>query len=511
MAELETLQKEIEANVQDALKAHRGNDISPQILRTLAAGERTPSLALFLASYPDTPSRILEELFEQDETPEVLVALADNPRTPKTIIQQLAKHDNPVVRRGVASSKSISPQAARIILDDANAEIRAALAENTAIPLGVQMELSDDSVPFVRSALVKQGARLEPEALEKLATDDMDPTVQASALLSQHLSAEAMLQCADSDEHFPQRMLLMRRNLPDKVLESLCFSTRPDIQKEAVARKTLTLDEMVGFSTRGDVEVRLKIASMPNLPDIVQIELAKDSSKEVRLALARCPILCTEAAQALTADQDDDLVVAVASNMNVPMEALLALAGTGNRQVLKSLAAHQCPQEILDIIYATDDDDVLFHLAYNDVIPHGMPNELMVRLADHKLPTLRKLAASCPTLPLYLMSRLARDDNAQVRLAIASNEKASPSALELLAEDANAKVRAAAAETMELQAEQAQAEKIAADQAAALAEEQAATQVEQTETKEPEEEPESGVGSLFKRILKRVKPGKPKK
>ena len=510
MAEIETLQKEIEANVQEALKAHRSGDITPQTLRTLAAGERTPNLTLFLASYPDTPSRILEGLADQNETPEVLVALADNPRTPKQVIQMLAKHDNPMVRRGVASSRAISPVAARIILDDTDAEIRAALAENPAIPLGVQMELSDDSVPFVRTALIHQGARLEPEALEKLATDDMDPTVQASALLSQHLSAEAMLRCADSDEHFPQRMLLMRRNLPDKVLESLCFSSRPDIQKEAVARKALTLDEMVGFSKRGDVEVRLKIASMPNLPDIVQVELAKDPNKEVRLALARCPILCMEAAQTLTAEQDEEVVVAVASNMNVPMEALLALAGTGNRQVLKSLAAHQCPQEILDIIYASNDDDVLYHLAYNDVIPYGMPNELMVRLAEHKLPTLRKLAASCPALPLYLMSRLARDENAQVRLAIATNEKASSSALELLSEDANAKVRAAAAENLAVQAEQ--AEKLAAEQAAA---EQAATQPASSESQEPKEEDEpeeeSGVGSLFKRILKHVKPGKPKK
>ena len=489
--------------MQEALKAHRGGDIPPQALRTLAAGERTPSLSLFLASYPDTPSRILEELYEQeDAAPEVLVALADNPRTPKTIIQQLAKHDNPVVRRGVASSRSISPQAARILLDDSNAEIRAALAENTEIPLSVQMALSEDIVPFVRSALIRQGARLEAEALEKLA-DDIDPTVQASALLSQHLSADAMLQCADSDEHFPQRLLLMRRNLPDKVLESLCFSSRPDIQKEAVARKALTLDEMLGFSKRGDLEVRLKIASMPNLPDIVQIELAKDSNKEVRLALARCPILCAEAANALTADEDDELVVAVASNMNVPMESLVALAGTGNKQVLKSLAAHQCPQEILDIIYATNDDDLFYHLAYNDVIPYGMPAEQLVRLAEHKLPTLRKLAASCPELPLYLMSRLARDENAQVRLAIASNEKASPSALELLSEDVNAKVRAAAAETLELQAtEQAQAAQVQAEQAFASP----PTQEENEKPPEEANEPETGVGSLFKRFLKRVKP-----
>ena len=87
MAESDTLLKEIETDVQGALKKHRSGDIHPQILRTLAGGERTPALSLFLASYPDTPSRILEELFEQEATPEILVALGDNPRTPKTIIQ----------------------------------------------------------------------------------------------------------------------------------------------------------------------------------------------------------------------------------------------------------------------------------------------------------------------------------------------------------------------------------------------------------------------------------------
>lgn len=504
MAECDTLINEIETDVQGALKKHRSGDIQPQTLRTLAAGERTPSLSLFLASYPDTPSRILEELFEQEDKPEVLVALADNPRTPKTIIQQLAKHDNPDVRRGVASSKSISPQSALILCDDPDATIRAALAANTEITMRVQMTLSDDVVPFVRSSLIQQGARLDSEALEKLA-DDVDPTVQASALLSQHLSVETMLQWADMDEHFPQRILLMRKTLPDKVLESLCFSSRPDIQKEAVARKTLTLDEMLGFSKRGDEEVRLKIASLPNLPDIVQIELAKDSSKVVRLALAKCPILCKEAAQALTAEQDDELVVAVASNMNVPMEALLNLAGTGNKQVLKSLAAHQCPQEILDIIYASNDDDVLYHLAYNDVIPYGMPSDLLVRLAEHPLPTLRKLAASCPELPLYLMSRLARDDNSMVRQAIASNEKASPSALELLSEDSNAKVRAAATETLSLQAEQ-----VEAVQPPPPAENNDTVSQEEENNSNADEEPESdsGTESLFKRFLKHVKPRK---
>ena len=504
MAESDTLLNEIETDVQGALKKHRSGDIHPQTLRTLAAGKRTPALSLFLASYPDTPSRILEELFEQEATPEILVALGDNPRTPKTIIQQLAKYDNPEVRRGVASSRSISPQAALILCDDPDATIRAALAANPEITMRVQMTLSDDVVPFVRSSLIQQGARLDSEALEKLA-DDVDPTVQASALLSQHLTAETMLQWADMDEHFPQRILLMRKILPDKVLESLCFSSRPDIQKEAVARKTLTLDEMLGFSKRGDEEVRLKIASLPNLPDLVQIELAKDSSKAVRLALAKCPLLCLEAAKALTADQDDELVVAVASNLNVPMEALLSLAETGNKQVLKSLAAHQCPQEILDIIYASNDDEVLYHLAYNDVIPYGMPSDLLVRLAEHPLPTLRKLAASCPDLPLYLMARLARDGHPMVRQAIATNEKASPSALELLSEDSNAKVRAAATETLSLQAEQAVQTIQPIDD-----NETASPEEEDNSNAEEESEGDSGTESLFKRFLKHVKPRKNK-
>ena len=64
----------------------------------------------------------------------------------------------------------------------------------------------------------------------------------------------------------------------------------------------------------------------------------------------------------------------------------------------------------------------------------------------------------------------------------------------------------------EVEARKAELKK-AAEQAAAQAEEQVPTPNEQESPQENEEQDESGsgVGSLFKRILKRVKPGKPKK
>jgi len=133
--------------------------------------------------------------------------------------------------------------------------------------------------------------------------------------------------------------------------------------------------------------------------------------------------------------------VALAKNLNAPLKVLAELASTGDKQVLKALAGRHCPQEILDIIYESDDDEVFFHLAYNEVIPENMPERLLVRLSEHELPTLRALVATAPGLPLYLMSRLARDISPAVRKALAKNPSASPSVLELLSSDSCADVR----------------------------------------------------------------------
>ncbi|MBQ7652524.1 MAG: hypothetical protein IJS15_16310, partial [Victivallales bacterium] len=225
----------------------------------------------------------------------------------------------------------------------------------------------------------------------------------------------------------------------------------------------------------------------------------------------------------LVETNDDGIIVTLAKNLNAPLRVIAELATSGNRQVLKALAGRHCPQEMLDIIYASDDDEVFYHLAYNEVIPENMPEKLLVRLSEHELPSLRALVASAPGLPLYLMSRLARDISPVVRKALAKNPSASPSVLELLSSDSVAEVRNAASKNaarIQAEAEAAednppprQLELFMEEDASSfgdLNEEQPSDDDNDEEQEDDGTDAQEGGGSLFKRIIKRMK-GKNKK
>ena len=66
---------------------------------------------------------------------------------------------------------------------------------------------------------------------------------------------------------------------------------------------------------------------------------------------------------------------------------------------------------------------------------------LASRLAENRLPTLRAMAASSETCPLYVLARLARDVSWTVRAAVARNSAVNETMRELLASDADARVR----------------------------------------------------------------------
>jgi hypothetical protein len=271
--------------------------------------------------------------------------------------------------------------------------------------------------------------------------EDTDPTVQAAALLAPKTPEETLLFWADSDEHFPQTVLLRRKKIPDKVLESLCFSSHPDVKLEAVSRKELTADEKLGFAGDENQQIRLRVARIPNLPDYVQEKLATDESREIRMALASCPSLCASAARMLLKDADDELIMAIASNPAAPEEIVDELASKGGSKVMQCLVDRECPQAVLDKVYQQGDEATLYHLAYNGFTPTGMSGELASKLAEHRLPTMRALAASAESCPLYVLARLARDASWQVRLAVARSAAANDSMREVLASDADPRVR----------------------------------------------------------------------
>ena len=439
MSDIDTIIAEIKKDLPEFLRKHRNGDIIPSQLRELASAEPCEEVQLFLAEYASTPSNVLESVYVQEPGEAVLCALAKHPHFNAKYLRQLAVHENVNVRKAVASSRCITPQTALALCGDSSAQVRAALARNSMVPARVQVQLSEDAVPFVRAALLAH-SQLDSEVCAALA-EDTDPTVQAAALLAPKTPEETLLFWADSDEHFPQTLLLKRKKLPDKVLESLCFSSHFDVKLEAVSRKELTVDEKLGFASDENEQIRLCVAKTPNLPDYVQEKLATDESKAVRLALAACPSLCASAAEKLLEKADEELVMALASNPAAPDEIVDELAQKGGSRVMQCLVDRECPQAVLDQIYKQGDEATLFHLAYNGFTPKGMSAELASKLSEHRLPTLRALAASAESCPLYVLARLARDVSWMVRVAVARSAAATDAIREVLASDGDTRVR----------------------------------------------------------------------
>jgi hypothetical protein len=446
----ESLLAEILDQPDEAIRAHQRGDVPAAVLRELAAAAQHPDLRYFLAAYPETPARILEQLAEGEEPVRIREALAAHPRAPRAVLMHLAGDPATRVRLAVAANRALTPQVALLLAEDEAVPVRLALAGNPAIPPRTQSRLAADANPLVRSMLLGKG-QLDTET-QKLLADTDDPLLLAETVAGSDAPDSALLAWADGDQFVPQMALLLRPRLSEKVLESLCFSTHPPIQRAALERHQLSTDEMLGWSQSEEPSVRVLIASRPGLPPQIQQMLAGDATADVRQALAENPGLDGAVAQQLAQDADPAVQTALALNPKLPTEARTALCGSASRVVRKLLAARtDLTVEQIARLLDDGDEEVAYHLAGNDLLDRELPDELARRWATHSLPSLRALAASSPELDESVLAALAVDPAPLVRRELAWNAALPQHLRERLVEDEDAivaeRARTAASET----------------------------------------------------------------
>lgn len=390
-----TLLADILARPDETIRAYQRGGISSAVLRELAAEAEHPELRRFLASYPETPARLLEQLAAGDEPEMVREALAGHARAPRAVLMQLAGDASPRVRQAVAGNRALTPQVALLLAEDASVAVRLALAANPAIPPRTQAQLAQDPHPLVRSTLLGQ-SRLDAETQRQLA-ETADPLARVEAIAGAEATDHALLAWADSDQEIAQTALLLRRSLPDKVLESLCFSTHPDIQRQALERHRLSTDELLGWSQSEQPAVRILMAGRPGLPPAIQRLLGEDPAADVRQALAGNPELDETVALLLAGDADPAVQTALALNPNLAAAALAALCASSSRIVRKLAAARpDLAAEHIALLLEDGDEEVVYHLAGNEAAGNAPPPGPAGKWVRHRLPTLRTLPARCP-------------------------------------------------------------------------------------------------------------------
>jgi len=436
----ETILAAIDHDLDAAIAAVQQRLLPTAVLKELlAAAETAVDVQVFLVNYADIPSRFLEQMAHDCEEERVLEAIARHSRTPKVTLQELAANPRSQVRILVAANREISPRVAETLATDTVLQVRLALAENPAISGRIQEILHKDPQALVRGALLKQ-KRLDNDLLARLGTDT-DLLVRLKAILYRDVNPDLMLAWADSDDRMSQLFLLQRPDLPAKILESLCFSVHADVQQQAIQRKDLSADEMFGWSNHDATAIRVLVAGKHALPTAVQQVMLNDSCVEVRQALAANSCLGTRIADGLSADPELSVRLALAQNPAISAELVRKLCQQPDMVMHKLLLQRGDLQpEHLQLLIAQADDNLFFHLAVSGYQLPALPESTIRRLAGHRLPTLRALAAANAGVIDDILGRLSTDPAAVVRRGLAQNPNVPKPILRFLASDAVAEI-----------------------------------------------------------------------
>ncbi len=387
----EDLLQRIRANAPAAIRFYQQNaNVEMGVLRELGKELEVPGVPLFLASMPNTPSRILEAL-QDSQDPQVLQALAANPNC----LPRMVHAASPLPRLAAAASRRIAPPQALLLAQDPQVDVRATLARNPAISTPVQLKLSQDCVPFVRAALL-ENRRLVEEFQVGLA-DDIDTAVHLAALLVPRLSPACMEIWVKESEELAQLALARRKDLTPEMVSALSRSTHPSVMLALLEHQDISTDKLEDFLRRGDTPTLLSILKRKDLPAELQALAGErgEALPEVRLALAAYPQLEDLAGLPLAEREEEEVLLALAANPSPRLsQTRLRLAQNAGGYLGKLLLANPlCHKKaILETLILRGDSVLLCHLAYRGISCRDLSPEAQEKLRQSPLPSVQALA-----------------------------------------------------------------------------------------------------------------------
>ncbi len=389
----EDLLQRIRANAPAAIRFYQQNaNVEMGVLRELGKELEEPGVPLFLASMPNTPSRLLETL-QDSQDPQVLQALAANPNC----LPRMVHAASPLPRLAAAASRKLTPQQALLLAQDPQVDVRATLARNPVISSPVQLKLSQDCVPFVRASLL-ENRKLVEEFQVGLA-DDIDTAVHLAALLVPRLSPACMEIWVKEREELAQLALARRKDLTPEMVSALSHSPHPSVMLSLLEHQDISPDKQEDFLRRGDTPILLSLLKRRDLSPALQA-LAQERGEalpEVRRALAAYPQLDDRAGLPLAkrGEGEEEILESLAMNPSPRLsQTRLHLAETASPYLCKLMLANPLCHEknILEAMILRGDSVLLCHLAYRGISCGTLSPEAREILKQSPLPSVQALA-----------------------------------------------------------------------------------------------------------------------
>jgi ATP-dependent 26S proteasome regulatory subunit len=286
----------------------------------------------------------------------------------------------------------------------------------------------------------------------------------------------------------PERVLTLRLNVPegadkydgDLLLQACLNPNAPiDLLTHLLTEKKLDKTVRVALakgpngvglasSLMADAEavVRTALAGVPGLSEETQQRLSTDKVPDVLRALAQNPDVTRNVLGTILQSLDSKERVALASLDRLSEMAWYLLVEDGDKSVRLALASNKFLPDYLQVRLAGDDSpDVVASLATNPALieaareklgesehpnvhalmqfAYGLDEDALAEKLKSKSAKFRVQLASMATLPMYFQILLAKDENLNVRLALARNPQLRGAALAILKKSTNLSIRQA--------------------------------------------------------------------
>lgn len=341
-------------------------------------------------------------------------------KNPNDVIKALEIEPEENVRLNIANSDIVTPEILSYLANDVKDSVKMAVASNKTTPPSALKKLARDGSEDIRVQVAKN-TNTPVEELAFLA-ENGNEDARAEVALNPSTPAEVLEYLADDESRFVQRLVIENENTPMSVL--LKFSNDKSFCEDVVKNQKATEDMLSSIfkSNNDNIGVLSSIAKHRNTSHKILAELAKHSSKHVRAAVAGNESTPLDVLDELSKDTETIVLAAVAMNKNTPDTVLLYL-------VKKYL----------------NDDDICGHLAQNPLTPVAA----LRLIAEQGSHCVKWYLTGNPSTTTDILTRLANDEdvcyNTECLVEIACHKNTDPGVLEHLSKNNDEDVREAVA------------------------------------------------------------------
>jgi hypothetical protein len=378
----------------------------------------------FMEEKPGTPIELLENL-AADPRHSVRRLVAIHPKTSARILEKLAQDSNCNINdpyHHVLYGAARNINASSTVLEI----FSKFLVEKNKILYSSSQTYTMDAINLVEHHNVTEKVL---RILLSMKHCDVIRKIASSPKTPRNILVEiANIQLDHRTDYFFQEWLARNPNTPAEALERLATIGHVNTMPHIACHKNVPVSVLKDFASQATYPLCSVVAQNPRTPaetlrmlayqalDGSENSFSKNINDEIAVAVARNVNAPVDLLLTFMANKRDRIRAGVAGNLNAPISLFEILANDSSQHVRWFLASnHNVPAPILEILLSND-NDLISVIAENP----NITQEMLYSFAQN--PTLHARIALHPKLPLDLMKQISTTEDHDARQKIATRD-----------------------------------------------------------------------------------------